>query len=134
MLLPQLVIAITIVLQAHPHRSMRWLTLGFAVFALVAPLLLELGGLVPASYRFEGGVITVLPQLNELPRDLSIAVLFGASLLTLIVPCVFISKLRRELTEVQVQQLQQAWQFRRVGDELIGSKLHSGNAGMPRVQ
>jgi hypothetical protein len=69
-----------------------------------------------------------------MPRDLSIGVLFGASLLALIVPCVFIAKLRRELTELQVQQLQQAWQFRRVGDELIGSKLQSTHAGMPRVQ
>jgi hypothetical protein len=134
MLLPQLVIAITIVLQAHPSRSMRRLTLGFAVVALVVPLLLEVVGVVPASYRFEDGVITVLPQLNEIPRDLSIAVLFGASLLALIVPCVFIAKLRSELTALQVQQIQQAWQFRRVGDELIGARLASSDAGMQRAR
>jgi hypothetical protein len=45
-----------------------------------------------------------------------------ASLSMCSVPCLFIGKIRKSLTELQRQTLLQAWQFRRFGEDLIRGK------------
>ncbi len=84
------------------------------VVAMVAPLLLEVIGVLPASYAFEGGVWTILPQTVELPRFGTLALLGCANAAMIIVPAMFIAQLRGDLTAVQARQLTQAWQFKQL--------------------
>ena len=131
LLLPQLLVAITIVVQVHPRMSLRIIAVAIAMLGFMVPVLLEVFG-ISQSYVFEGGTFTVVPQAIDLPRDLTLLVLFGASALCLGFPVLYINNLRRALTEAQLLQLQQAWQFRRVSDELIGSRLGS-NPAIPQA-
>jgi serine/threonine-protein kinase len=120
-LLPTLVATFCIVLQAHPSRRMRYATWALGVVALVGPVLLEVAGVLPASYLFENGTIVIVPQLHELPRTGSLALMLCASLAMMIVPCVFIGRLRAALNVAQRQLLVQHWHFRRLGDQLTGA-------------
>jgi hypothetical protein len=118
-LVPTLIATFTIVLQAHPQRRMRLATGAMGLVAMVVPMLLELAGVLPASYRFADGAMVILPQMHELPAGASIGLLLGTSLAMLIVPCMFIARLREALSEAQTRWLLQAWHFRRLGDQLI---------------
>ena len=111
---PTLIAAYSIVLQAHPARLFRRLAMIIGVIAMVAPLLLEIAGILPSSYAFEGGRWMVLPQLVELPRSGTLALLGVANAAMIIVPGLFIAQLRQNLSNVQARQLTQAWQFKQL--------------------
>jgi hypothetical protein len=113
-LVPTLIASYAIVLQAHPARLFRRLALAASLVALSAPILLELAGVLPASYAFEGGRWLVEPQMIEFPRLGSQLLLMVTNMAMLVVPCVFIAKLRSDLSDVQARQLTQAWQFKRL--------------------
>ncbi|MBA3463624.1 MAG: protein kinase [Deltaproteobacteria bacterium] len=113
-LVPTLIASYAIVLQAHPARLFRRLALVASIVALAVPILLELAGILPASYAFEGGRWLVEPQMIELPPLGTQLLLMVTNMAMIIVPCVFIAKLRSDLSEVQARQLTQAWQFKRL--------------------
>ena len=113
-LVPTLIASYAIVLQAHPARLFRRLALSASVAALVVPILLELAGVLPASYSFEAGRWLVEPQMIELPRLGTQLLLMLTNIAMIIVPCMFIAKLRSDLSDVQARQLTQAWQFKRL--------------------
>ena len=102
----------------------RVVTVVMACVALLTPSVLELVGVLPASYVFEAGRMVIVPQMHELPRVTSTALLVTANLALTIVPCIFIGKLRASLTAAQRQVHVHLWHFRRLSDELI-------NAGKP---
>ena len=118
-LMPTLITSYTIVLQAHPWRFFRRAGLALGIVAMTVPMLLELVGVLPASYLFEAGRWIVVPQLQELSRTGTVGLLMVANASMVIVPCVFIAKLRGDLSDVQTRQLVQNWQLRRLGDELV---------------
>ncbi|CAN5785061.1 hypothetical protein BH11MYX2_BH11MYX2_38140 [soil metagenome] len=60
----------------------------------------------------------VVPQVIMLSGGGTLAFLAIANVTILLVPSLFIAKLRSDLTDVQARQLVQKWQFRRLGDEL----------------
>jgi len=121
-LVPTLVATFCIVIQAHPSALVRHYTWAAGALAVAVPILLEAFHVVSPSYAFEAGRIVILPQIHELPRTGTFALLLGASLTMMIVPCVFISKLRSTLNLVQRQLLLQAWHFRRLGEELTAAR------------
>jgi serine/threonine-protein kinase len=118
-LMPTILVGWTIVLQTNPDRFMRRLSLIAGLLAIVAPLALELAGVVPSSYAFEGGTLIALPQMTELPELGTFAFVALANLGIAIFPSIFVSRLRAELTRAQERELLQAWQFRRLPDELM---------------
>ena len=115
MLLPTMICALTIVIQAHPHEPIRRAVWVMGMIAMLAPVLLELVGVLPSSYEFTGGTMTIRPQLHELPRTGSYVLLLGASLASLIVPSLFVARLRQALTEAQLRLHLQAWHLKRLG-------------------
>ncbi len=115
MIVPTAVAALTIVIQAHPHPPIRKAVWIMGMIALLGPLLLELVGVLPASYQFVDNTIQILPQMHDLPRTGSIGVLLAASIASLIVPSVFVARLRQALTEAQLRLHLQAWHFKRLG-------------------
>jgi hypothetical protein len=118
-LVPTLIATFTIVLQAHPSRTMRLATWAMGCLALIVVSLLEL--LQPTSYASANGAIQILPRMHELPRDATLLMLLAASLAMTIVPCLFIGRIRAALNVAQRQILVQAWQFRRFGEDLIST-------------
>jgi hypothetical protein len=121
-LMPTLLVSYAITLQAHPWRAFRRLGLAAGVIAMVLPVLLELAGVLPASYAFEAGTMSVLPQVVALSETGTIALLACANIAMLVVPALFIARLRSDLSIVQTRQLVQTWQFRRLGDELVAAR------------
>jgi hypothetical protein len=117
MMTPTLVASFAIVMQAHPAGFMRWTALALALIALVVLILSEL--VAPASYQAIGGGMLIVPRMHELPRTASLLMLLLASVGITTVPCLFIASIRRALNEAQRQNLLQAWQFRRFGEDLI---------------
>ena len=118
-LMPTLLACYVITVQSHPWRFFRRFGLTVGMIAMVAPLALEIAGIVSPTYLFESGRWLVLPRVLDLPRSGTIALLTLANLTMLVVPCMFVARLRADLSNVQTRQLLQKWQFRRLGDELV---------------
>ncbi|HUS29569.1 MAG TPA: serine/threonine-protein kinase [Kofleriaceae bacterium] len=119
-LLPTLICTYAIVLQAHPTRMMRIAGAVIATIAITVPALLEWMGALPASYRFEDGAWKIVPQLVDLPKTGTNVFLIAANLAMIIVPCLFIAKLRDELSRAQIRLAVQAWHWQNLGAQLIG--------------
>jgi hypothetical protein len=118
-LLPILTATYAIVLQSHPDARLRIIGAVAAALAMTVPVLLELAGVTPSHDLFEGGRWVIVPQLVELPRYGTIAFLAVAHIALIVVPCVFIARLRAELSAAQQRQAVQAWHFRKLGDQLV---------------
>ena len=116
-LMPTLVAVFTIVIQAHPKLFIRRATYVMASIALIVTSLVEL--LRPASYQAIDGMLAILPRMHDIPRTESIVLMMLASLAMLIVPSLFIGMIRNALSDAQTKILVQAWQFRRMGEDLI---------------
>jgi hypothetical protein len=121
-LVPTILTAWAIVVQAHPDRFMRRFGLGTAASAIVIPIGLELLGLVPPSYALDGNRFEILPQLTAFPPTLTIAFLCIASVVTSILPAIFIARLRSELSQSQERELLQDWKLRRMRDDILRAK------------
>jgi eukaryotic-like serine/threonine-protein kinase len=119
-LLPTLICTYAIVLQAHPKGMMRLAGAAIATIAITVPAILEWTGALPSSYRFENGTWTIVPQIVELPRTGTNVFLISANLAMIIVPCLFIAKLREELSKAQIRLAVQAWHWKHLGAQLIG--------------
>jgi serine/threonine-protein kinase len=118
-LMPTLIVSYAIVLQAHPARRFRRIGLVGGIVALTVPFALELVGVIPSSYGFLDGNMLIRPQLMVLPGVWTEVFLAVTNLTMIVVPCVFISRLRAELSDAQTRQLVQAWQFKRLGGEPV---------------
>jgi serine/threonine-protein kinase len=119
-LMPTMVATYTIVLQAHPSGRFRMVSALLAVAALAVPVILEATGVLPTAYVFEHGTWTILPQIIELPPRATVTFLTLANIAMVVVPCMFISRLRADLSSAQQHQAIQAWHFRRVAADLVG--------------
>jgi serine/threonine-protein kinase len=117
---PMLITSATIVVQAFPARTMRRVAVITGIGLMTTLVVLELAGAM-SSYTFDGGRMQVLPQLMELPRTGTLLFLLVVHLSALIVPCMFIAQLRRDLSLAQQRQLLHSWHFRRLGDQLMGT-------------
>jgi hypothetical protein len=98
---------------------MRRFSLISGVLIMLAPLGLELAGVVPSSYVFEDGKLIVLPQMTELPEVATYAYAALANVGAGLAPALFVARLRSELTSAQRRELLRAWQLRRLPDELM---------------
>jgi serine/threonine-protein kinase len=117
-LMPTMIASYAIVLQAHPWGRYRTFGLFAGITAMLVPYLLERAGVLPDSYGFAGGVWFARPQMVALD-NLTEWFLLIANIAMLIVPCLFISKLRAELSQVQARYLVQAWHYRRLAGKAV---------------
>ena len=120
-LVPTMFVTWTIVVQAHPDPSMRRLGFAICLVGLVVPLLLEVLGIVPASYRFVDGLMVVVPQMTNLPEQAVYGFLTIANLGIGIMPALFIGRLRDQLARAQAYQRVQTWHFKRIGEDLTSA-------------
>jgi serine/threonine-protein kinase len=118
-LMPTLFTSWMIVMQTSPDGFMRRFGLITGALLMVAPVVLELAGVLPSSYTFEGGKLIVLPQMMELPRAGTFAFVTLANVALGLAPAIFVARLRSELTGAQQRELLRAWRLRRLPEELM---------------
>lgn len=123
-LAPLMITIFVIVMQAHPARWFRRISWILGVVALVVPMLLELAGILPASYVFADGRMQILPQIHELPQTGTIVMLLTAYVASLLIPGIFIGRLRVALSAAQEQLQRDEWHYKRLGGELISTAGH----------
>jgi hypothetical protein len=119
-LTPTLLATFAIVLQAHPSDRMRWIAWIVVSLGIIGVSVAEL--VHPSAVAASGGNLVIMPHMHDLPRTQSIVLVMLASLGMTTVPCLFIGRIRKALNVAQRQILLQAWQFRRLGEDLLRSK------------
>ncbi|HWO24961.1 MAG TPA: serine/threonine-protein kinase [Kofleriaceae bacterium] len=117
--MPTLFTAWIIVMQTSPEPFMRRFSVVAGVLLMLAPLGLELAGVIPSSYVFEDGKISVLPQMTGLPERATLAFAALANVGAGVAPAIFVARLRGDLTDAQKRELLRAWQLRRLPEELM---------------
>ena len=118
-LMPMILAVWAIAMQTSPDPFVRRFSFAAGLVLLLAPLVLELAGVVPSSYAFEGGKLIALPQMLELPKLGTFWLVTLANVVSVVVPSIFVARLRSELTRAQERELLQAGQFRRLAAELM---------------
>jgi hypothetical protein len=118
-LMPTVTATWMISVQVHPDIRMRAFALCGGVLVMSVPVLLEAAGVLPQSYRFTSEGWFVMPQMMEIPANVTIPFLIVASIATSVVPTLLVARLRAQLSEMMMQQQLQTWHFRRLGKELV---------------
>ncbi len=88
--------------------------LGIWSLAVVVPFALELAGVVPPSYRFEGGGLLLVPRGYGLPAWPTMGALLYITLSWILVPPFLLARVHDALQKAERQLLLHAWQFRRL--------------------
>jgi hypothetical protein len=117
-IMPSMFATWAIVIQAHPHREIRIASLVAAIVGMVVPVVLEAAGVLPASYSFTEG-FEIVPQLVEFPEARTIAFLTLASVAIMVVPAIFVGRLRAALLDSERRELLQTWRIRQLGESLL---------------
>jgi hypothetical protein len=84
------------------------------VAAVIAPFLLQLAGALPASYRFTGGEVVLLPGMTELPRGPTIVFLIVTHVVMIGAALTFVRSLRRNALDAERRLQVQAWQLAQI--------------------
>ncbi|MBL8685357.1 MAG: serine/threonine protein kinase [Myxococcales bacterium] len=93
-------------------KSLRKLSLAAGVLAALAPVVLELVGLVPRSFEFRDGALVLLPRAVELSPTATLAFLLAASAAMVLTPTLVAGRIRDQLSDAEKKLFLQAWQLR----------------------
>jgi serine/threonine-protein kinase len=103
---PSLAAANVVVFAAGVGRRYRWFALTCGILAILLPLALELGGVLPAGWVFKDGMIAITPRAIEFPGASALALLTLASVGTVLFPVLLVGaerdarvKAERELVQ-----------------------------------
>ncbi|MBI4953344.1 MAG: serine/threonine protein kinase [Myxococcales bacterium] len=113
-LVPTLAAAFGVAMQVHPERAGRHVGAWVACLSVGVPTLLEWAGVLPASYAFGDGRMSIVPQMHELPALPTEVLLLVASIATIATACVFVGRIRRALSEAQLRLQLNAWHLARL--------------------
>jgi serine/threonine-protein kinase len=92
----------------------RLIMVGLALLSLIVPSLAEWAGLLPPAYRFEGGAITILPQVIELEETkLRLGLLF-TNLVTIVFVCALLWRFGDAGAKSRQQLQLHAWHLRQL--------------------
>ena len=97
-----------------PRRPVRFLPLALCLVTMIGPLGLELAGVVPSSYRFEGGMMCIVPQVLALQRLPTYVILIVVNTVVIVMNAYFGLALGGALTVAHKQMHLQAWQLRQL--------------------
>lgn len=116
-LLPATMAATMAAILLHPRLRARAAVVAASFLVVAGPLALEAFGVVSASYRFEDGVMSILPRMVRFPTAPTLLTLAFASLGTILTLSVAVSRIRDELTKAERRLQLQAWQLRQLVPE-----------------
>jgi serine/threonine-protein kinase len=81
---------------------------------LLAPLALELSGVLPRSYAFDGSSLRVLSSAARFPEVPTLFALTVTGLFMILAPGLLIARLQRGLREAELRSLLHAWHLRQL--------------------
>jgi len=83
-----------------------------ACLAVLVPFALELAGVMPQSYRFDAGGLSLLPHIAEFPELPTTVLLIFASLFVVLIPSTLVGRAVEELRRAEVRQVTQTQRLR----------------------
>ena len=86
---------------------------GFGAIVVV-PLALELAGVIAPSYRFDGGVMVLVPRMVHHPEAPTLLALVLGSMATIVTLAFAITRMRGMLSDAELRLQLQAWQLRQL--------------------
>jgi serine/threonine protein kinase len=96
-------------MQVEGVRRLGYLAAAAAV--VVVPLVLELMGILPPSYRFEAGHVILDPHLTSLPKTATLGFLVTATIAAIVVPPLLLARTRDSLRKAERDLSIYAWQM-----------------------
>ncbi|HEU4405947.1 MAG TPA: serine/threonine-protein kinase [Polyangiaceae bacterium] len=124
-LVPGLAATNTMFFAMSAGRRARRFALLAGALAVLAPIALELLGLVPRSYAFGGGIMRVLPRATELPPLQTTVCLSLTSVSMVLVPSLVVGRMRDRLNAAERRLYLQAWNL----SQLVPSAARQGLGG-----
>jgi serine/threonine-protein kinase len=100
------------------NQRARSLVLLGSLASILVPTILQLLGVLPARYAFDGHGLTILPGVVELPERATWAFLLVANCLTVIVANLLVGRAVAALTRAEHRLFTQAWRLRQFLPEL----------------
>jgi hypothetical protein len=82
-----------------------------AVLVVVVPLVLEVAGVIAPSYRFEDGVLVVLPGMTALPPTPTLLFLAVSHVVVIVGSLGYVWRLRTNHVETERRLHLQVWQL-----------------------
>jgi serine/threonine-protein kinase len=126
MMIPAVAVSNTVSFMLSPRRGRHLLHAAIGCLVVAAPLGLEALGVLEPSYRFVGGMLQVVPHMNDMPPTLTLLVLTISALSSIAVPAVFVAHSRRALDDAERKLRVQAWHLRKlVPDEALAGDAQS---------
>jgi hypothetical protein len=111
-LVPVIAAANTNACALQPLAWQRWITISLGGAAVLLPMLLEWGGVLPSSYLFRDGMMCIVPQVTNLPATASLAFLGIASAGAVIISSLYVSRVRGALNAAEERYHVYAWHLR----------------------
>ena len=90
----------------------RGLVIGTGCLAIVGPLVLELMDVIPHSYVFENGKMTILPQGLALPETPTLCALTLGTIFLIVAPSVIMGRVQMALRAAETRSAMQTWHLR----------------------
>ena len=116
---PSLVAMTGLFFAMHPDRRLRITGITAGCLAMLIPVALEWTGILSPSYRFENGMLLVMPSMFTFSPRLTLGFLFITSLAVMLSSSVFLGFVRDALITAERRQHLQTWNLRQlIPDEL----------------
>jgi serine/threonine-protein kinase len=112
MLLPGIAAVNTILYVATAERSRRPWAIAAGCLGVLLPFALEIAGVFPPAFAFEGGALVALPQILAFPRVPTLVFLLATNLSVILVASLFVARFRDTLHATQERLTFQTWQLR----------------------
>ena len=104
----------TVLFSALAPKSERSLIIAVGLVPFLLPLMLELCGLVPASFEFAEGAITLMPRVLSFTPGSTFVFLAITSVFSVVLPTLLSGRLRDALQAAERRTLVQKWQFQQM--------------------
>jgi serine/threonine-protein kinase len=119
LVVPAVAVLAATLLQAAPSRGHRAWTLALCCLTVIGPAALQLCRILPSSYVFDRGTMTIVPLMVAFPPAMTHLFLLSSSVLLILVGSIMHARFRDMLTNVEQHLHVQAWQLRQLVPERV---------------
>jgi hypothetical protein len=116
-LLPSMAVSATVAFVALGGDKLRRPAIVFGLATILVPLLLQLVGILPASYRFDAGGLHLVPRVTSFPETTTLVFLTIASVATVLSPVILVLRTQRFVRELEERTFLHAWNLRKLVPE-----------------
>ncbi len=106
--------AAAFMVSTRANQASRRMILTLALASVFVPALLQQLGVVPASYRFEDGVMKILPLATELPALPTTVLLYCGAASAIVFGCLLAGQAVESLKKAERRLFAQAWRLRQL--------------------